>query len=135
VEADLFLVEGREDWCTSLRAPQINARTVAVRVQVERVDDVLEELGVTRVDFIKLDVEGAELSFLQGARTTLALSRASYSWFALTANNNLQPISTHLKSYDANPVALPAERVGEIRKILLEAKLREHATRWSRRRA
>jgi FkbM family methyltransferase len=162
-EADLFLVEGREDWCNSLRAPQIDARTVTVRVEVERIDDVLERLGVTRVDFIKLDVEGAELSFLQGARTTLTLSRpvilaevqdlrtwpwgyaaremidflarADYSWFALTANRNLQPISTHLKTYNANLVALPAERAGEIRKTLTEAKLREHATRQNRQRA
>ncbi len=44
-EANLFLVEGREDWCNSLRAPQIDARTVAVRVEVQRVDDVLEKLG------------------------------------------------------------------------------------------
>jgi hypothetical protein len=149
------LVEGREDWCNSLRAPQIDARTVAVRVEVQRVDDVLEKLGLTRVDFIKLDVEGAELSFLQGARRTLAasrpvilaevqdlrtrpwgyaareiiefLTRAGYCWFALTANHNLQPISTELKTYDANLVALPEERADDIRKIMMEAKL--HDTR------
>jgi FkbM family methyltransferase len=162
-EADLFLAEGREDWCNSLRAPQINAPTVAVRVEVERVDDVLEKLGVTRVDFIKLDIEGAELSFLQGARTTLALSRpvilaevqdvrtrpwgyaarevidflarADYCWFALTANRNLQPISTHLKTYDANLVALPAERIDDIRQMLAEAKRGAGATTRSRSRA
>jgi FkbM family methyltransferase len=162
-EADLFLAEGREDWCNSLRAPQINAPTVAVRVEVERVDDVLEKLGVTRVDFIKLDIEGAELSFLQGARTTLALSRpvilaevqdvrtrpwdyaarevidflarADYCWFALTANRNLQPISTHLKTYDANLVALPAERIDDIRQMLAEAKRGAGAITRSRSRA
>src|SRR5229473_747156 len=72
-QADLFLVEGREDWCNSLRAPQVDARTVTVRVEVERVDEVLKKLAILRVDFIKLDIEGAELSFLQGARTIAGL--------------------------------------------------------------
>jgi len=154
-EADLFLVEGREDWCNSLRAPQIDGRTVKVRVQVERGDDVLERLGIARVDFIKLDIEGAELSFLQGARATLAASRpvilaevqdrrtrawgyaareiidflihAKYSWFALTANNNLQPVSTRLETYDANLVAIPEERADDIRKMLAKVNLRERA--------
>lgn len=154
-EEDLFVVEGREDWCNSLRAPQIEERTVKVRVGVERTDDVLKELGIQRLDFIKLDVEGAELSFLQGAARTLErwrpvilaevqdtrtrpwgyaareiidlLVRAKYCWFALTANRNLQPISQQLKVYDANLVALPEERVADTHKMLAEAKLREAA--------
>jgi FkbM family methyltransferase len=137
-KSDLFVVEGREDWCNSLRAPQINARVSTERVAVERADDVLARLRIERVDFIKLDIEGAELSFLQGARRTLAesrpvilaevqdlrcrpwgyaareiigfLTRAKYCWFALTANGILQPISTELKTYDANLVAIPEER-------------------------
>jgi FkbM family methyltransferase len=154
-EANLFLVEGREDWCSSLQAPQVDGRTVKVRVQVERVDNVLEKLGVARVDFIKLDVEGAELSFLQGAKATLATSRPvilaevqdlrtrpwgyaaseiidflageNYCWFALTANSDLQPISTRLSTYDGNLVALPEEHAGNIRRMLTEVKLRERA--------
>jgi FkbM family methyltransferase len=162
-EAELFLVTGREDWCNSLRAPQIDARTVTVRVELERVDDVLEKLGIARVDFIKLDVEGAELSTLQGARATLAasrpvilaevqdlrtrpwgyaareiihfLERIGYRWYALTSNSNLQPISTQLETYSANLVAIPEERADGIREMLAEARLREHATTWTRSRA
>jgi FkbM family methyltransferase len=155
-EATMFLVEGREDWCNSLREPQIDARTVQVRVDVERVDDVLEKLGVAaRVDFIKLDVEGAELSVLRGATATLSVSRPvilaevqdlrtrpwgyaaheiidyltreNYCWYALTANGILQPISTRTDVYDANLVALPEERAHTIRKILAEVELRERA--------
>ena len=66
-EADLFLVEGRQDWCNSLRPPEVDERSCVVRVEVRPLDDVLSALGIARVDFIKLDVEGAELSFLHGA--------------------------------------------------------------------
>jgi FkbM family methyltransferase len=162
-EANLFLVEGREDWCNSLRAPEVEARTVTVRVQVERVDDVMEKLGVGRVDFIKLDVEGAELSFLRGAERILQVSRpvilaevqdlrtrpwgyaareiieflarVGYRWFALTANGNLQPISAQLLTYDANLVALPEEGVEGVRKRIAEAKRQELMDAGKRHRA
>ncbi len=128
-----------------------------------RADDVLEKLGVRQVDFIKLDVEGAELSSLRGACRTLAssrpvilaevqdlrtrpwgyaareiidfLERADYGWFALTANSNLRPISTQLETYNANLVALPEERADGIRKMLVEGRLCEHTTTWTRSRA
>jgi len=118
-----------------------------VRVDVRRLDDVLAELRVDRVDFIKLDVEGAELSFLRGATSVLNgksrpailaevqdlrtepwgypareiikfLSQAAYRWFALGAKGSLEPVSTDLAAYDANLVALPEERITEFQKML-----------------
>jgi Methyltransferase FkbM domain len=111
-------------------------------VEVRPLDDVLRVLGVSRVDFIKLDVEGAELSFLHGASKLLQsasrpailaevqdirtrpwgypareiisfLGSANYRWFALAEDGDLQPVSSDLPSYDANLVALPRERVEE----------------------
>ena len=61
-EADLFLVEGSQDWCNSLRPPTVDEPTKTVRVSVQRLDDALAELDVSKVDFIKVDAEGAELS-------------------------------------------------------------------------
>jgi hypothetical protein len=36
-------------------------------VQVRRLDDILNELGIISVDFIKMDIEGSELAALKGA--------------------------------------------------------------------
>lgn len=44
-------------------------------VPTRRLDDVVEEHALTRVDVIKLDVEGAELAALRGAQRTLARHR------------------------------------------------------------
>jgi FkbM family methyltransferase len=43
-----------------------------ISVPVRPLDDILAELGVSRVDFIKMDIEGAEREALRGASRTLA---------------------------------------------------------------
>ena len=46
-----------------------------VSVPVTTVDDAVTSLGIERVDFIKIDVEGGELGVLQGATSTLTRDR------------------------------------------------------------
>jgi FkbM family methyltransferase len=145
--ADLYVVDGACDWGNSLRVPAVNESTYKVRVEVRTVDDVLQSLGIPRVDFIKLDVEGAELSVLHGASRLLSgtrrpailaevqdlrtkpwgypardivqyLSSLGYRWYGLAPDSSLQAISTQLDSYDANLVAFPAERAREFRALL-----------------
>jgi len=141
-ETDFYLVEGSQDWCNSLRLPAVDEPTNRVRVSVRRLDDALEELDVSKIDFIKLDVEGAELSVLYGVMRILPrgsrpailaevqdirtqpwgytareiiqfMIRMDYRWFAIAAKGALLPISCDQETYDANLVALPLERTEE----------------------
>ncbi|HEY2548197.1 MAG TPA: FkbM family methyltransferase [Candidatus Acidoferrum sp.] len=146
-EADLFQVDGFRDWGNSLRPPAVPEPTLTVRVAVRRLDDVLEERGIARVDFIKLDAEGGELAVLEGGRRLLQtaprpailaevedlrtlqwgykareivqlLARWDYRWFALSEAGSLYPISPDQESYDGNFVALPDERAEEFQLLL-----------------
>jgi len=46
-----------------------------VEVDCETLDNICKELGVSRIDFLKIDVEGAELEVLKGAEESLKITR------------------------------------------------------------
>lgn len=71
-KAQLYVVQGGEDGCNSLRPPAVRASTETVIVDVNSLDRYLDEAGIGRVDFMKLDVEGAEREVLLGAQGLLA---------------------------------------------------------------
>jgi FkbM family methyltransferase len=72
-EADLFVVEGTQTGCNSLRPPASDVPPIwsPVRVSVVRLDDWLEEKKIGSIDFVKIDVEGGELDVLRGAQALL----------------------------------------------------------------
>lgn len=146
-DAELYVVDRFNDGCNSLRPPATPESVRTVRVRVRRLDDILSELEVSKVDFMKLDVEGAELSVLYGALKLLNrdsrpamlvevqdlrtrpwgyaarellqfLMRMNYQWFAIAAKGALLPISCVEETYDANLVAFPAERTEEFLSLL-----------------
>lgn len=73
--ADLYVVDKYNTGYNSLRPPNVPEPTSTVAVRVGTLDNWLAEEKIDRVDFIKLDVEGAELSVLKGARELLARAR------------------------------------------------------------
>jgi FkbM family methyltransferase len=65
---ELFLVEGMESGCNSLRPPNVDEPTTKVAVEIRTLDESLARLAIQRVDFMKIDVEGAELDVFRGAK-------------------------------------------------------------------
>jgi FkbM family methyltransferase len=140
VEVDLFVAE---DWAAgynSLRPPNVSVTTSTTRVHVVRLDDWLARHKIDHVDFIKLDIEGAELAALRGAQRLLEvrprpvllvevydirtqpwgypareivqlLDRAGYRWFSLCEDGAPYPVEADRECYDANLVAVPSEGI------------------------
>jgi FkbM family methyltransferase len=138
-ESILYVVESWAAGCNSLKPPDVPAEISRTRVHVVRLDDWLAEFKIERVDFIKLDVEGAELAVLRGARKFLErrprpvilvevqdirttpwgyaardivniLEQLEYTCLQLSPQGQLLEIDTGRKEFDLNLVAIPNER-------------------------
>lgn len=55
--------------------PEQEWNYITEEIRTERLDDYVAQNGIERLDFIKIDVEGAELLVLQGAENTLRTLR------------------------------------------------------------
>jgi len=137
-QGSLYVVEGHETGCNSLRPPALTDATLPVSVRISSLDQWLSTHGVKTVDFIKLDVEGGELSVLQGAQRLLEsaprpvilaevqdirtqpwgyraseivryLSSRGYQWFSLTVEGAVALLDTQAETFDGNFVACPEE--------------------------
>jgi len=147
--AELHLVRGWETGCNSLRRPDVSQPTETISVRLERLDRVLQEQNVAKVDFIKLDVEGAELSVLKGASRLLSqlprpvilaevqdirtrpwgypareivrhLAAANYRWFVPLSGGGLRRMDTDQKEYEGNFVAVPEEQVADLSHMITD---------------
>jgi FkbM family methyltransferase len=147
--AQLHLVLGGQTGCNSLRQPEVFERTLAVPVRIDRLDSILHACHFEKVDFVKLDVEGGELSVLKGGPELLRrqprpvilvevqeirtkpwgypardivhfLSCAGYLWFRPLPNGNLEGITPHEKEYDGNFVAVPEEQVSALTDMIID---------------
>jgi 3-dehydroquinate dehydratase len=43
----------------------------SIKVDVDTIDNILKELKISKIDFLKMDIEGAEIEALKGAKETL----------------------------------------------------------------
>lgn len=80
--------------------------TARIPVKVSTLDTVAGNFGIHRIDMLKIDVEGAEISVLEGAKQLLSHSRirlVAVEWSARKVNgrgtNTLERIMACLHSY------------------------------------
>jgi FkbM family methyltransferase len=138
--ADLFVVKHFETGCNSLRPPVADSEAYPVRVRVTTLDAWLQTKGIQFIDFIKLDVEGAELEVLKGATRLLKriprpvilaevqdvrtrpwgycardiiehLENNGYKWFTLRDGGFVEALGRGSDRFEGNFVACPQETI------------------------
>ena len=141
--ADLFVINGAQTGCNSLRPPIAMQPTKTLPIRVASLDECLEREGIEHVDFIKMDVEGAEMEVLNGATRLLDrrprpvllcevqdirtapwgypakaiidfLRQRGFQWFSLSDVQGLNPIASDQAEFDGNYVAIPEERIADV---------------------
>lgn len=72
-----FFINERSNGCKVLLEGEElpNRPGTVIQVPVKRMDDFLKELGVERVDFVRMDVEGYEWNIFQGMKNTIRKSK------------------------------------------------------------
>jgi FkbM family methyltransferase len=137
-EENLFVVQGNQTGCNSLRPPIVSSGTSPVRVRVVRLDDWLAERKIEGIDFIKIDVEGAELETLKGSVQLLErrprpiilvevqdirtrpwgyrakeiiefLQERGFNWFRAMPDGAVADAEMEVTSPDGNFIAIPEE--------------------------
>jgi FkbM family methyltransferase len=73
----------------------------SLRVTTVSIDDLLREKNLAKVDFIKMDVEGAELNALKGAQETICTFKPQLAISVYHKENDLTEIPEYLKTLGA----------------------------------
>lgn len=137
-KGQLFVCLGPETGCNSLRPPDVPDETLLQEVQLTTLENEFSVAVGQKIDFLKIDVEGAELSVLRGADALLHgenapiilcevadirtrpwgygageiveyLEDRNYQWFEIKSNGKLRTLSRS-KTYHQNLVAIPTAR-------------------------
>lgn len=104
VEAPVWSQSGEELVITGsgpgTKVVRANAASEGTRIATLSIDDLVEERGLDRVDFIKMDIEGAELEALKGATETLRRFRPKLAITVYHALEDYWTIPQFLDSLD-----------------------------------
>lgn len=146
-QAEFFSVLEGGGGFSGLRRPDVTMKMRAIQVHTATLDSYLSERSLTRVDFVKIDVEGGELDVFKGATGLLSrpsrpvvlcelqdtrseawghlakdtaafLERLEFRWFKLFSDGNLGYLAQGLHPSERNFVAVPPERMKQVEELL-----------------
>jgi FkbM family methyltransferase len=94
-------VDLSSDFSRSSIVENKNAQSSSIKIQCSPLDDEMRNLGINRIDFLKMDIEGAEVEALEGAEEALKnISHVAIACYHVregkTTGEILQPV---LKKY------------------------------------
>jgi FkbM family methyltransferase len=146
---EFFVVGNGMEMMNSLRRPRTEASVTKRIVRSVSLDAYCELARFSRVDFIKIDVEGGELPLLQGGlatintwrpfvicelldwvsqcwghtarETAIYLENLGYQWFQFREDGTVEKhqVMDHYPDDVRNFLAVPSERLDELRRINL----------------
>jgi FkbM family methyltransferase len=87
--------------CTSVHNGNGDGPGGELDVQTITLDDFVRQAGIDRLDFIKMDVEGAELGVLRGARESLARHAPRLALAAYHKHDDMVQIPREIEATDA----------------------------------
>lgn len=85
--------QGPASFVSFSRTPEVCEETLTLSI-----DDLVKEKNVHRVDYIKMDIEGAELNALKGARVTLEAFRPKLAVTIYHQISDFEDIATYIDS-------------------------------------
>ena len=144
--SELFVCMGQETGCNSLRPPDVSDDINKVKVCISTLDIYAYQHNLENMDFIKVDIEGAELNFLKGATKCIDrfrpiilceisdirtspwgykaqeifdfLERMGYIFHNISQNGKLSKYIRESK-YNENYVAIPQEKIWDMTQYLI----------------
>jgi FkbM family methyltransferase len=147
--ATLYVVGAKDTGCNSMRPPAVPFGIHPTDITITTLDRYLEQNHIKQVDFIKVDIEGAELEAFKGAEKLLTgqsrpiivyeisdlrtvpwgyqsvelydfLEAKGFKHFALSENGKLQ-FCPRKEQFDENLIAVPEEKLRMVSAFMVES--------------
>lgn len=101
---------------------RLDTETPSTRVALTTIDKMVAELRLPRVDFIKMDIEGAEKPAIKGAENTIRRFRPRMSLSTEHMDSDFQAIPALVHSIEPRYIPTPCdcvEREGRLRALVV----------------
>jgi len=116
-QRELFLSDlnpGAHSLYYERRKEEAKLRSDYEEVKAMKIDTLVEELGLERVDFIKMDIEGAEVDALLGAEKTISQFKPKLAVCTYHYPTNSMEIRNILSKYNPNYKFKEVERLEKV---------------------